>query len=103
MSIRLSTQSWHDVAATFRYLEGNVEPDCSIDAIDAQAISFRWGVEKGSLIYSEFMNLEPSGAQQDEDIGISDLHLREHVRRPTPATAAGEPERLNEIGHTMRS
>ncbi len=65
----------HDVAVTFRYLEGDVEPDCTVDAVDAQAISFRWGVEKGSLIYNEFMNLEPSGAQQDQDLDINDLQF----------------------------
>ncbi len=64
-----------DAAFTFRYLEGDVEPDCSVDAIDAQAISFRWGVDKGSLIYDDFMNLEPSGAQADDDIDINDLQF----------------------------
>ncbi len=64
-----------DADITFRYLEGDVEPDCSVDAVDAQAIAFRWGVEKGSLIYNDFMNLEPSGAQQDEDIDINDLQF----------------------------
>ncbi len=64
-----------DADITFRYLEGDVEPDCSVDALDAQAISFRWGVEKGSLIYKDFMNLEPSGTQSDADIDINDLQF----------------------------
>jgi hypothetical protein len=67
--------SCDDADITFRYLEGDVEPDCVIDAVDAQAIAFRWGVEKGSLIYKDFMNLEPSGAQADADIDINDLQF----------------------------
>jgi hypothetical protein len=67
--------SCDDANITFRYLEGDVEPDCVIDAVDAQAIAFRWGVEKGSLIYNEFLNLEPSGAQADTDIDINDLQF----------------------------
>jgi hypothetical protein len=67
--------SCEDADATIRYLEGDVEPDCEIDALDTQAIAFRWGVEKGSLIYTEFMNLEPSGAQADNDIDIKDLQF----------------------------
>ncbi len=39
------------------------------------AIAFRWGVAKGSLIYNDFMNLEPSGPQQDDDIDINDLQF----------------------------
>ena len=64
-----------DADITFRYLEGDVEPDCVVDAMDAQAIAFRWGVEKGSLIYKDFMNLEPSSQQQDNDIDINDLQF----------------------------
>jgi hypothetical protein len=67
--------SCDDADITFRFLEGDVEPDCVIDAIDAQAIAFRWGVEKGSLIYKDFMNLEPSSQQSDNDIDINDLQF----------------------------
>lgn len=67
--------SCEDADVTIRYLEGDVEPDCAIDALDTQAIAFRWGVEKGSLIYTEFMNLEPSGPQADNDIDIKDLQF----------------------------
>ncbi|MCH8010088.1 MAG: Ig-like domain repeat protein [Chloroflexi bacterium] len=67
--------SCDDADITFRYLEGDVEPDCVIDAVDAQAIAFRWGVEKGSTIYKDFMNLEPSGTQSDSDIDINDLQF----------------------------
>ena len=67
--------SCDDADITFRYLEGDVEPDCVIDAVDAQAIAFRWGVEKGSLIYKDFMNLEPSSQQSDNDIDINDLQF----------------------------
>jgi hypothetical protein len=67
--------SCEDADITIRYLEGDVSPDCTINAMDTQAIAFRWGVEKGSLIYVEFMNLEPSGAQADDDIDIKDLQF----------------------------
>ncbi len=32
-------------------------------------------MEKGSLIYKDFLNLEPSGAQADDDIDINDLQF----------------------------
>ncbi|MFV2070213.1 MAG: hypothetical protein ACC645_24865, partial [Pirellulales bacterium] len=67
--------SCDDADITFRYLEGDVDPNCAIDAIDAQSIAFRWGVEKGSLIYKDFMNLEPSSQQADADIDINDLQF----------------------------
>ena len=67
--------SCDDANITFRYLEGDVEPDCVIDVIDTQAVAFRWGVEKGSLIYKDFMNVEPSGQQADDDIDINDLQF----------------------------
>jgi hypothetical protein len=67
--------SCEDADVTIRYLEGDVEPDCTINALDTQAIAFRWGVEKGSLIYTPFMNLEPSGPQADADIDIKDLQF----------------------------
>jgi hypothetical protein len=67
--------SCEDADLTIRYLEGDVAPDCSVNALDTQAIAFRWGVEKGSLIYVEFMNLEPSGPQADDDIDIKDLQF----------------------------
>jgi hypothetical protein len=67
--------SCEDADLTIRYLEGDVNPDCAINSLDTQAIAFRWGVEKGSLIYTEFMNLEPSGAQADNDIDIKDLQF----------------------------
>ena len=49
--------------------------DCSVDTLDTQAIAFRWGALKGDLIYNDFMNLEPSGAQADEDIDVKDLQF----------------------------
>jgi hypothetical protein len=67
--------SCEDADVTIRYLEGDVEPDCTVNALDTQAIAFRWGVNKGSLIYTAFMNLEPSGPQADNDIDIKDLQF----------------------------
>jgi hypothetical protein len=67
--------SCEDADITYRYLEGDVTADCVVDALDTQSIAFRWGAEKGSLIYTDFMNLEPSGTQADEDIDIKDLQF----------------------------
>jgi hypothetical protein len=67
--------SCEDADLTIRFLEGDVNPDCAVNAMDTQAIAFRWGVNKGSLIYSAFMNLEPSGPQADNDIDIKDLQF----------------------------
>ena len=67
--------SCDDADITFRYLEGDVIPDCVVDAVDAQAIAFRWGVSKGNLVYNDFMNLEPSSQQADNDIDINDLQF----------------------------
>ncbi len=67
--------SCDDADVTARYLEGDVTANCSVDALDTQAVAFRWGSEKGDLVYSEFMNLEPSGTQGDSDIDIKDLQF----------------------------
>ena len=32
-------------------------------------------MSKGSVIYKDFMNLEPSGAQADDDIDVNDLQF----------------------------
>jgi hypothetical protein len=89
--------SCDDADITFRYLEGDVEPDCVIDVVDAQAIAFRWGVEKGSLIYKDFMNLEPSSQQSDNDIDINDLQFvfgrfGSTCKAPHPAQDAVNPK-----------
>ena len=49
-----------------------MEPDCVVNTLDAQAIAFRWGATKGTLLYLDWFNLEPSGTQADDDIDISD-------------------------------
>jgi hypothetical protein len=71
----IAIASCDDAAVTVRYLEGDVEPDCQVNALDTQAIAFRRGADKGSLIYNDRFNLEPSGTQADQDIDISDLQF----------------------------
>ena len=71
----IAITSCDDADVTFRYLEGDVNGDCVVDAADTQAVAFRWGVSKGSLIYNDFMNLEPTGPQADDDIDINDLQF----------------------------
>ena len=65
-----------DADVTIRYLEGDVNPDCAVDALDQQAVAFRWGAGKGSLLYQDRFDLEPSGAVKgDGDVDISDLQF----------------------------
>ncbi|MDZ4371780.1 MAG: hypothetical protein U1C74_10205, partial [Phenylobacterium sp.] len=64
-----------DADVTIRYLEGDVEPSCGVDTLDTQAIAFRWGANKGSLLFNDRFNLEPTGAQADQDIDIKDLQF----------------------------
>jgi hypothetical protein len=69
--------SCEDADVTIRYLEGDVSgPDCVVDALDTQALAFRWGVKKGSLLYNKWFDLEPSGQTNgDGDVDIKDLQF----------------------------
>ena len=69
--------SCEDADITFRYLEGDVDgPDCVVNVFDAQNIAFRWGAAKGSLLFSSFMDLSPSGQIKGEGrIDIKDLQF----------------------------
>ena len=72
----LAIFSCEDAQVTARFLEGDVEPDCFVDALDQQSIAFRWGAQKGSVLYNERFDLEPSGAVKgDGDIDIKDLQF----------------------------
>ncbi len=54
--------SCESAGITFRYLEGDVDgPNCVVNVVDAQQIAFRWGASIGSLLYSPFFDLSPSG------------------------------------------
>ena len=64
-----------DADVTIRYLEGDVVPDCVVDTLDTQASAFRWNSQKGTLLYSDFFNTEPSKPQQDDDIDVNDLQF----------------------------
>jgi hypothetical protein len=64
-----------DADVTIRYLEGDVVPDCVIDTLDTQAVAFRWGSQKGTLLFNDFFNNEPSKPQSDDDIDINDLQF----------------------------
>ena len=72
----IRTFSCQDADVTVRFLEGDVEPDCRVDALDQQHVAFRWGARKGSLIYTGIFDVEPSGAVKgDGDIDIKDLQF----------------------------
>jgi hypothetical protein len=70
-----STPSCTDADVTIRYLEGDVEPDCSIDGLDTQAIAFRWSAPKGSLLYNDRLNLQPPPPAFDNIIDVNDLQF----------------------------
>jgi len=67
--------SCEDADVTIRFLEGDVEPDCQVNTLDTQSIAFRWGASKGSLVFNDRFNLEPSGTQADQDIDVNDLQF----------------------------
>ena len=46
-----------------------------MNTLDTQAIGFRWGASKGSILFLNRFNLEPFGAQSDDDIDIKDLQF----------------------------
>jgi hypothetical protein len=71
----IPTFSCEDADITIRFLEGDVEPDCQVNTLDTQSIAFRWGAQKGSLVYNSRFNLEPSGTQADQDIDVNDLQF----------------------------
>jgi hypothetical protein len=61
---------------TFRFLEGDINPDCVVNVSDAQLMAFRWGAAKGNLLFTPFMDLSPSGRiKGDGVIDINDLQF----------------------------
>jgi hypothetical protein len=93
----IPTFSCEDADITIRFLEGDVEPDCQVNTLDTQSIAFRWGAQKGSLIYNDRFNLEPSGTQADQDIDVNDLQFvygrfGSNCASPWPAQAPVNPK-----------
>jgi hypothetical protein len=60
-----------DLAVTVRILEGDLNLDCEVDVADQQLIAYRYGSFFGSLLYSQWYDLEPN--LHDLDIDIKDL------------------------------
>jgi len=60
-----------DMGITVRILEGDLNLDCVVDALDQQAISFRYGSVFGNLYYQSWYDLEPWN--KDYDIDIKDI------------------------------
>jgi len=60
-----------DMTITVRILEADLNVDCRVDVLDAQAIAFRYGASFGNLLYDPWYDLEP--ALKDFDIDIKDL------------------------------
>jgi hypothetical protein len=52
--------SCEDADITIRFLEGDVNADCTVNVTDAQAQAFRWNAELGNLLYNEWYDLMPS-------------------------------------------
>ena len=70
--------SCEDADLTFRFLEGDVDgPDCKVDVFDTQNVAFRWGADKGNLLFNSFMDLSPSGhgVNGDGHIDIQDIQF----------------------------
>lgn len=66
----------NDADLTIRFLEGDVAPDCQVNALDTQAVAFRWGARTGALVYNPWYDVEPSGSVSgDGDIDIKDLQF----------------------------
>ncbi len=65
-----------DSELTIRFLEGDVNGDCSVDVADQQLLAFRWGAEFGSQLYNPRFDLEPSGQiKGDGDLDIKDVQF----------------------------
>jgi hypothetical protein len=62
--------SCEDADVTVRYLEGDVNADCSVDDADQQIMAFVYGAEKGSLLYNRRFDMDGDG-----DIDIKDLQF----------------------------
>jgi hypothetical protein len=60
-----------DLAVTVRILEGDLNLDCVVDVQDQQLIAWRYASFFGSLLYSQWYDLEPN--LHDLDIDIKDL------------------------------
>jgi hypothetical protein len=60
-----------DAAVTVRILEGDLNLDCIVNGLDAQAIAFRYGAFFGNINYDPWYDMEP--ALKDFDIDIKDL------------------------------
>ena len=73
--------SCEDADVTIRFLEGDVNADCRVDALDQQQLAFRWGSSLGNLLYGARYDLEPSAnfgggnLNGDGDIDINDLQF----------------------------
>ncbi len=65
-----------DSELTIRFLEGDVNGDCSVDVADQQLLAFRWGAEVGNQLYNPRFDLEPSGQiKGDGDLDIKDVQF----------------------------
>ena len=76
----IKVSSAQDAEVTIRYLEGDVNGSCAVDALDEQTLAFRWGSSLGSLVYNERYDLEPSSSgvtpiKGDGDIDINDIQF----------------------------
>jgi hypothetical protein len=66
--------SCDNAGLTLRYLEGDLNADCSVDVSDQQEMAFRWGSHTGQLLYNSRFDLEPAAPKLgDGDIDAKDL------------------------------
>ena len=67
------TPDCEDVTITVRMLEGDLNLDCQVNALDEQLIAQRYGSFFGVLLYDPFYDLEPK--LTDFDIDIKDVQF----------------------------
>jgi len=67
------TEDCTDLTVTVRMLEGDINLDCMVNALDEQMIAQRYGTFFGLLLYNSFYDLEPK--LTDFDIDIKDVQF----------------------------
>jgi hypothetical protein len=75
-----------DAAVVVQALEGDLNQDCVVNALDEQAIAFRFGASVGSLFYQDLYDLQPPSGDGDIDIKDVQFVFGRHGRE------CGEPE-----------
>ena len=60
---------------TIRRLEGDITTDCKVDIVDMQLEASKFGISVGSLMYSEFFDVNSPLQHGDGEIDINDIQF----------------------------